>query len=495
MASSAFREGQCDPMFMSYATSIRFPLYSDKDVTPESPLFCPQSRFFTLERSNRCNSASLELVKRLKELSDLATSPSSQPTQGINQHMKGIQNYVNTLPPVNALSEASTETEKQAIWRYEACRLSGVLYTTALVNRRCLSASFDHSELSSILDRLVDAIKRSCCPNSECWGDMTGVLLWVTLVSGVAAQNSDHRRWLRALYVRCFLVLGFEHRSALIVSIRTFLEATSNVSACSGGNERDIHVDAPSETLGATESIRDSPEAFAKTEDSNSSGDRSRATTTSPSNCPSIHEMDTTLGSIPDTVSEFQTEPSTSPDEELREDVVDSAVAKKRQEVVDKLMVLFEEMFMNPSSPCWTLSPETDGSFSALGTPQGSCSNEEDNEGESWMQQETYDAEPAGHRTKDKNRAVEKTFTRGQSSSQKRKRVEEDGTEEHNDDDEDERPNKHRHQVHSEGSKGSKKFACPYSKRNPERPVKATSCFFPGYSTIPRLKYGKLIFF
>ncbi|GME23146.1 hypothetical protein GTA08_BOTSDO05111 [Neofusicoccum parvum] len=201
-SSAIFREGSPDPLFSDYANTIRTPVYSDKDVVPESPLFCPRARFFTLERSKRCNAATRELIQKLKQLADVAASPLEQSSWDTDQHKRSILAYIRALPAAAQLPAVSTELDRKARHRYEACRLAGLLYAESLVGRRPLSEVVGAGEGAVSLEALVEAIRRSDCPHSECWGDMTGVLYWVTLVGGAAARDAVERRWLTALNVR-----------------------------------------------------------------------------------------------------------------------------------------------------------------------------------------------------------------------------------------------------------------------------------------------------
>ncbi|KKY19007.1 hypothetical protein UCDDS831_g05639 [Diplodia seriata] len=222
-SSAIFREGVPDAMFSEYANTVRPSVYSDRQIVPESPLFCPRKRFATLERSRRCDARTLELVGKMKELVDLVDSPLEQSTWDTESYKRGILDYFRGLPPAGALPVPSTDVGRQARWRYEACRLAAILHAESLVNRRPLSSlplearstTTPASERSTgdapeavSLERLVAAVKRSDCGFAECWTDMTGLLYWVTLVGGAAARNEEEatqRRWLTALNVSVFV--------------------------------------------------------------------------------------------------------------------------------------------------------------------------------------------------------------------------------------------------------------------------------------------------
>jgi hypothetical protein len=77
---------------------------------------------------------------------------------------------------------------------------------------------------------------------SDAWGNMAGVLLWITLIAGAGAnpdsllnprlvdalapdegrttEEEEARKWLAAVAVRCSIVLGFEYSGAMLETLR-----------------------------------------------------------------------------------------------------------------------------------------------------------------------------------------------------------------------------------------------------------------------------------
>lgn len=335
------REGRVDPLFVQYANRIRVPLYGDKQAVPESPLFHPRSRFFTLERSRRCTSNTLEMVAKLQELTKITTCHPAALPGNLEPMKRAIHEYVNNLHPAKVFPELMSEIEITAISRYEACRLAGILYSSALVNDQRLSAAFEPSYLrESILENLVVALKRSDSLHSECWGDMSGVLFWITFVGLVAAKDHRLGRWFRALYVRCCIVLGFEHRNAIIISLRNFMRATRGSNRLLVSDEveefeRGNPIQGPSDAAAAVDEASHTPndrrEEKSNLGSSRGSLDRHMAIGVMP---PAVQ---------PDFPAEFESG--------SRYDAIDTEIEKHRHAIVERLMVVFEETFMSPVSP------------------------------------------------------------------------------------------------------------------------------------------------
>ncbi|KAK7536007.1 uncharacterized protein J3D65DRAFT_668459 [Phyllosticta citribraziliensis] len=249
--SAILRESKPDPLFLQHHSERK--VYDNNAVLPESPLFCPRSRFVTLSRSKSCIRPLLSLIQKLKALTDACVSlPTHTSTWDLADYRRSILLQIQALPfaeklspadlvgspPTPSSSPSSTQSRPPPhhLARYEAARLAAKLFAYALAHRVPLSAAAAAHE--GILVQLVVTLKLSQCPYSDCWGDMTGVLYWITLVGAAAAaegsagvggsgtrRHERERRWLAALNIRCAIVLAFEHRAALVGSLRTMLEA------------------------------------------------------------------------------------------------------------------------------------------------------------------------------------------------------------------------------------------------------------------------------
>jgi hypothetical protein len=90
---------------------------------------------------------------------------------------------------------------------------------------------------NALLTHLKIAIENSDL--SECWSDMAGVLLWVSLVVGAASRKSDKvlKKWFSALSVRCSILLCFEHPGPINATLYRMTELVENLSSASSGKE------------------------------------------------------------------------------------------------------------------------------------------------------------------------------------------------------------------------------------------------------------------
>ncbi|KAK7511571.1 hypothetical protein IWZ03DRAFT_63293 [Phyllosticta citriasiana] len=265
--SAIIRESQPDAFFLSHRPERK--VYDNNTVLPESPLFYPRSGFVTLSRSKSCIKPLLSLIEKLKALTEACVSlPAHTSTWDLADYRRSILLHIQALPyaenltpaqlvgspPTPSSSPSSSSTHHQSsppahhLARYEAARLAAKLYAYALAHRVPLSAAAAAHE--GILAQLVAALKLSHCPYSDCWDDMTGVLYWITLVGAAAAaaersanvagmgadgtrRHERERRWLAALNIRCAIVLAFEHRAALVGSLRTMLDALAGCGSVS----------------------------------------------------------------------------------------------------------------------------------------------------------------------------------------------------------------------------------------------------------------------
>ncbi|KAF1953388.1 hypothetical protein CC80DRAFT_420174 [Byssothecium circinans] len=73
------------------------------------------------------------------------------------------------------------------------------------------------NKLAALLTHLRTALQSSDLV--ECWSDMAGVLLWISLTVGAASRyerNQVLRKWFRAMTMRVSIVLCFEHPQAML---------------------------------------------------------------------------------------------------------------------------------------------------------------------------------------------------------------------------------------------------------------------------------------
>jgi hypothetical protein len=87
----------------------------------------------------------------------------------------------------------------------------------------------------SLLHSLKEALENSDL--SDCWGDMSGVLLWIGLTAGAASRHVDDivlKRYFSAMVVRVVLMLSFEHPEPLHATMLRMTELIENLRRQSG---------------------------------------------------------------------------------------------------------------------------------------------------------------------------------------------------------------------------------------------------------------------
>ncbi|KAF2859830.1 hypothetical protein K470DRAFT_248603 [Piedraia hortae CBS 480.64] len=71
--------------------------------------------------------------------------------------------------------------------------------------------------------KIRDALKRT--DMTDCWGKLTGVLLWICLVAGAAAgpgegEDLEAQQFIAAVLVRCFCLLAFQYGRSLTKTVK-----------------------------------------------------------------------------------------------------------------------------------------------------------------------------------------------------------------------------------------------------------------------------------
>jgi hypothetical protein len=151
-----------------YATSPSYPTYST------SPAF-QQGQFYFPSSAPRSSISSINAPR--PSVSSNATRPSiTSIASTSSSHSQSYTYFPQSQPRVSAPSSAST------------------------VLLRDLRSAIEKSNIS------------------ECWGDMAGVLLWISLVVGAASKKSENkvlRKYYSALTMRTGVMLCFEHPEAI----------------------------------------------------------------------------------------------------------------------------------------------------------------------------------------------------------------------------------------------------------------------------------------
>ena len=129
-------------------------------------------------------------------------------------------------------------------YMFEAVRLASLIYAQALANKIPFSKAASQVRSSNSLagseeqaEPMPIQIKKALMRTdvSYCWDHLAGVLFWVTLIAGAAAnpgplanedrigEDEDARKWLTAVAVRCCIVLSFEYGNSVLETLKRLL--------------------------------------------------------------------------------------------------------------------------------------------------------------------------------------------------------------------------------------------------------------------------------
>ena len=226
---------------------------SDVTSVPESPLFCPGPAFATIIQDRHCSKATLDLLCNMRDLTRVFVTNDSVDTQfdldvcnagcmqpfSRSDAMRTIYMRVALLPSAYTPGLPTTND-----WVYEACRITALIYTAAIV--KCIpfsiaadpeqnpifgemKASANARNSGDILNTpltevLYEVLERTDTGN--CWNDMAGVFYWVCCVGAAAArtpvtinmtQQPRFRSEAYSIWVRrCLVMLSFRTLVILI---------------------------------------------------------------------------------------------------------------------------------------------------------------------------------------------------------------------------------------------------------------------------------------
>ena len=235
------------PMLHGFVPSRR-PSNPVHYAPPISPLFAPRGDVSPLSR--KCSEATYQIISEMHDLTrtfvarwnyteDMYSRTSESQLASYDAHMQQIYTRL--------LMRHSTEDHGTPDWVYECCRLAALIYCRSIVQGvpfsdstnvlygRSSGTDTSHMTLISALRSALEHTERR-----DFWGDLRGVLFWVTLVGGAASWSSSGLSYgagqgmeaLAAWEKKCFalwtvsssLAHGFEHAGATVHAQRMMLQ-------------------------------------------------------------------------------------------------------------------------------------------------------------------------------------------------------------------------------------------------------------------------------
>lgn len=266
---SALRETEPHPDFVKFALQKRTKPPNDYRKLPESPVYCRMTGYYTINRAVAQGHPTWSLLEDLRLLTNSFVRGSGSSFVSpltpirVNASWEQCQHSVYTLrdkifaakPAAEQPEHFSTMSEK---YTFEAIRLIGRVYAHALANEIPFSKaaaelggydtytttppSYPCSALNgspkqygamSWHIRIKAALIRTDL--SDCWGNLAGVLYWLTLIAGACAnpdspnnkprrelseEEEEGRKWLAAIAVRCSIVLSFEYGGSILETLK-----------------------------------------------------------------------------------------------------------------------------------------------------------------------------------------------------------------------------------------------------------------------------------
>ncbi|CBX92483.1 hypothetical protein LEMA_P051890.1 [Plenodomus lingam JN3] len=134
LTSAILRGAEARPMYLEFCNTHQMSNYPASVTIPDSPIFCPRERLFTLERSSKCSPKALELLNDMRAMVDLFLSEESQPAPSKANGLARLHAKITVdYPPVAHF--ARTRVLREEDWKYEAIRITAVVLSTAMLLR------------------------------------------------------------------------------------------------------------------------------------------------------------------------------------------------------------------------------------------------------------------------------------------------------------------------------------------------------------------------
>lgn len=234
-------------MYLLYAQSRAASPLSNGSLFPESPIYCGRE-FVTVSQILGHGSDSLRLLELLQKMTCVFQAEELPNTEALSYFHRRVMSFKSKLRTGDPSRQDRT---------YEAIRLTARVYADALLgNVEFSQASAYPIQRDEVNEEHVDSptafveIVRHLMHTDldRMWGGLSGVLFFVVMVAGAASkgaqvrelteaadlvserQEDEARRWLAAVAVRCSIILGFEHGSALLGTLDTMLSIQDKLS-------------------------------------------------------------------------------------------------------------------------------------------------------------------------------------------------------------------------------------------------------------------------
>lgn len=229
LVNAVLQEEVANDTYLRYAQERAAPPPDDQ-MFPESPIYCGR-QYATVSKILGASEslALLDLLRKVTWVYQAHEEPD----------FKALKYFHSEIMRFGSGSQASEPL--RMVRTREAIRLTARLYADALVENVHFSrAPRNAAGRPARFVEIVGHLKHTDL--DRVWGGLSGILFWIVLVVGAAANRSrvenasvstdqgsgqeeeEARQWLAAVAVRCSIILGFEHGHAVLGSLRNVLD-------------------------------------------------------------------------------------------------------------------------------------------------------------------------------------------------------------------------------------------------------------------------------
>ena len=278
---AALREMQPLEEFVRYANlqDTRVPTHTR--AMPESPIYCRAIGFLTIHKAVSPESEIHSLLDAVRVLTNHFLKVECRP----DETTTSLRDKIFAFSPCTDMDFKDMNER----YTYESIRLTSRVFAHALVRRLPFSqaakelcgrgrsassaprmlkpGSLDENTPTPI--QIQYALMRT--DTSFCWGQMAGVLFWVSLVASATANpgpftdewrvgvDEDARKWAAAIAVRTCVVLSFEYGNLVLGTVKRMVDIETALANPDAEVFDSVAHAGPASTMQQTSSSTETP--------------------------------------------------------------------------------------------------------------------------------------------------------------------------------------------------------------------------------------------
>lgn len=231
----------CEPLdagWVEYREAIDRSSEKDRIYSPYSPLLFSANGSGGHFRLFSCSDGTLFVLRTACELTNLAQElaflleSAADHALTLNESLiraTRIRTLADAIDRLNFTIDGVYRAPDHDDHVHLACQAALQIYAMAIHKRVVLSQAFAATTLtppeSSPVHSLFFALRQT--DTSNCWGDLCGVLLWVSLIGGGASEDASAKSWAFGIASTCCSVLLVDNGDALVESFKMLLQVAT----------------------------------------------------------------------------------------------------------------------------------------------------------------------------------------------------------------------------------------------------------------------------